>query len=57
MEREISDCGSGLGLCTGPGQARGEAAEETLKKISVGDERRSSQGEEENHRSNRVEEE
>lgn len=53
MEREISDCGSGLGLCTGPGQARGEAAEETLKKISVGDERRSSQGEEENHRSNR----
>lgn len=56
MEREISDCVSCLGLCTGPGQARGEAAEETLKKISVGD-GRSSQGEEENHRSNRVEEE
>lgn len=55
MEREISDCGSGLGLCTGPGQARGEAAEKTLIKISVRD-GRSSQGEEENHKGDRVEE-
>lgn len=32
MEREISGCSAALGLCTGTGQAKGEAAEEKLER-------------------------
>lgn len=44
MEMEMSNSSSGLGLCTGPGQARQEVAEEKL-----GD-GRNSRGEAENQR-------
>lgn len=49
MEMEMSNSTSGLGLCTGPGQARREAVEEKFKKNSVED-GRNSWGEEENQR-------
>lgn len=56
MEREIFGLWLWPWSVHWPCQARGEAAEEMLEKKNIGD-GRSSQGEEENHRGNRVEEE
>lgn len=51
MEMETSNSRFGLGLCTGPGQARQEAAGQKYKNknLTVGD-GRNSRGEEENQR-------